>query len=292
MIMPSQDSAPLATLDDLSTVDISDVVDQAQKRLGHHPFQDGTHYSKANGTAGWRTAAHTWVRLSWRRDTGVDVRSWTGAEEAAALVHGVPKPEWIAAATWSDPGRGVVWKAEESALAPSPAVSSTAELPPDAQLPQRWWAELTRGLANLAAHETGRVAMEQAHLTRRIHEVYGTGVDTRVPDDEWACAHGDLGYANLTGPDLMFLDWESWGMAPIGWDAACLWSASLSVPEVADRVLEEFAEQFSTRSGLLCRLLLCANVARASKRAGREFPLTEVMATTAATLLSELVRMP
>lgn len=79
-------------------------------------------------------------------------------------------------------------------------------------------------------------------------------------------------------------------MAPIGWDAACLWASSLGVPEVADRVVEEFAEQLVTRSGLLCRLLLCANVARATLRSKKELPLTGIMARTAETLLSELAR--
>ena len=165
-----------------------------------------------------------------------------------------------------------------------------ADIVEDPCLPETWWAALRNGLDSLAAHTTNRVALEQGHLSRRVREVYGSDVDTRVPGDAWACAHGDLGYANLTGPELVLLDWESWGMAPIGWDAACLWASSLGVPEVAGRVVEEFAEQLVTRSGLLCRLLLCANVARATLRSKKELPLTGIMARTAETLLSELAR--
>ena len=292
MMVPSQDSTPLVGLDDLSTVEIGDVLRRVEQRLGRCVFRDGAHYSRVNGTVGLRTEAATWVRLGWRRPTHLDLPSWSGTEEAAALVHGVPKPEWFAAATWFDSGRGVVWKAEETSLAPAGAVSGTAEITRDPELPERWWSDLGGALAALAAHDTDRVALGREHLTRRVHEVYGTGVDTRVPDDEWACAHGDLGYANLTGPELVLLDWESWGMAPVGWDAACLWSASLAIPEVADRVVEEFRDHLATRSGILCRLLLCANVARASKRAGNDLPLAELMATTADTLLAELDRMP
>ena len=280
----------MIVLDDLSSVDIHDVIDQAERRLRCGLAREGVHYSRFNGTAGFRTDAHAWVRLSWRRDTRIDVASWTGAEDAAAILSGVPRPVWIAAATWSDPERGVVWKAEETSLAPGGAVSSGADLVEDPCLPETWWAALRDGLASLATHTTDRVALEQKHLTRRVHEVYGSGVDTRILDDAWACAHGDLGYANLTGPELMLLDWESWGMAPVGWDAACLWASSLGVPEVADRVVTEFAEQLATRSGLLCRLLLCANVARATLRAKKELPLSGVMARTADTLLSELAR--
>lgn len=280
----------MIVLDDLSSVDIHDVIDQAERRLRRGLGREGAHYSRFNGTAGFRTDAHAWVRLSWRRDTRIDVDSWTGVEEAAAILSGVPRPVWMAAATWSDPERGVVWKAEETSSAPGGAVSISADLVEDPRLPETWWVALRNGLNALAAHTTDRVTLDQDHLTGRLHEVYGCGVDTRVLDHAWACAHGDLGYANPTGPDLMFLDWESWGIAPIGWDSACPWSASLGVPEVADRVLAEFAEQLATRSGLLCRLLLCANVARATIRAKKELPLTETMERTAETLLSDLAR--
>src|SRR5699024_415179 len=130
-----------------------------------------------------------------------------------------------------------------------------ADIVEDPCLPETWWAALRNGLDSLAAHTTNRVALEQGHLSRRVREVYGSEVDTRVSGDAWACAHGDLGYANLTGPELVLLDWKSWGMAPIGWVAACLLSSSLGVSEVADRVEVECAEQLINRSGLICRCL-------------------------------------
>ncbi|MFD0267829.1 hypothetical protein ACFVGY_14765 [Streptomyces sp. NPDC127106] len=89
--------------------------------------------------------------------------------------------------------------------------------------------------------------MTQEHLTARITEVYGDTVVTVVT--EWSCAHGDLGWANLTGPTLTFLDWESWGRAPVGNDAACLWSASLTVPALADKVLLEFDDVLTPGPG-------------------------------------------
>ncbi|GAA1986603.1 hypothetical protein GCM10009799_10130 [Nocardiopsis rhodophaea] len=285
--MPSE-SARLIQLDDLSALDIGDVVEQAQQRLGRRFTADESHFSRVNGTAGFPTDAGTWVRLSWRRPSRFDMRSWTGTE-AAAAIRGVPRPQWIAAATWNDVDRAVIWKAEETSLAPAPAVAAVAEITIAPSLPDRWWADLMTALDTLADHTTDRIALEQDHLSRRIHEVYGSDIDTRVPDREWRCAHGDLGYANLTGPELALLDWESWGMAPQGWDAACLWSASLGVPEVAEQVLAQFSDDLSTRAGRLCRLLLCANTARAAKRTGRTSPLTTAMAEAADTLLAKLV---
>ncbi|WP_051415577.1 aminoglycoside phosphotransferase [Nocardiopsis sp. CNT312] len=286
--MLSQDTAhPPLTLDDLSAVDISNVLAQAQKRLGRSFSREGVRYSRVNGTAGFPTDAGTWVRLSWRRTGRMNTPSWTGTE-ASVAIQGVPRPQWIAASTWTDSERGVAWKAEETTLAPAPAVSTTADITADPGLPDSWWNTMHTALRSLADHSTSRVALEQAHLTRRIQEVYGTDIDTHIPEQDWACAHGDLGYANITGPEFMLLDWESWGLAPRGWDAACLWSASLRVPQVAERVRVQFDDVLSTRPGRLCQLLLCANVARASKRAGRTLPIRSLMGETADALLAKL----
>ncbi|WP_236568121.1 MULTISPECIES: aminoglycoside phosphotransferase [unclassified Nocardiopsis] len=286
--MLSQDvtNPPLA-LDDLSAVDISDVYGQAQKRLGRSFNSEGAHYSRVNGTAGFTTDAETWVRLSWRRTPHMNTHSWTGTE-MSETIQDVPRPQWIATATWADNDRGVTWKAEETTLAPSPAISTTADLTTDPGLPGPWWDALHDALRALSSHPTDRVALEQAHLTRRIREVYGTDIDTHVPVQDWVCAHGDLGYANVTGPEFTLLDWESWGMAPRGWDAACLWSASLGVPRVAEHVRVRFDDVLSTRAGRLCQLLLCANVARAAKRTGRTLTIKPIMEQTADIILAEL----
>jgi hypothetical protein len=58
----------------------------------------------------------------------------------------------------------------------------------------------------------------------------------------WTTAHGDFHYANLCGPDLYILDWEGWGTAPAGYDAATLHSHSLLIPTVAARIREQFAD--------------------------------------------------
>ncbi|MFB7031781.1 hypothetical protein ACFCXG_34415 [Streptomyces sp. NPDC056295] len=88
---------------------------------------------------------------------------------------------------------------------------------------------------------------------------------------------------------LTILDWEDWGKAPVGRDAACLWSASLAVPSLADRVLTEFADVLDTRAGRLSRLMLCTNVARAHRRTGRIGPLTHAMEAAAPNLLTALI---
>lgn len=274
-----------ATLDDLSTVPLDDVLDDVERRLGRQLKREDGHFSKYNGTAGFQTDKETWVRLAWRRTERIDTQAWTGFE-AAAAIEGVPRPEWSAAAVWTDRTRGVVWRADEMTLVEGGALSATGDITADPGLPEQWWIDLRTALSNLAEHSTDRVSMGQAHLTRRIHEVYGKDIDTTITD--WACAHGDLGYANLCGPRLSIIDWESWGMGPVGWDAACLWSASLTVPALTERVQVLFSDVLSTHSGKLSRLLLCANVERAFRRTGQKAPLTDTMADVATSLIREL----
>ena len=273
------------SMDDLSTVPHDDVLDIAEQRLGRVLNRRDAHYSKRNGTAGFLTSDGTWVRLAWRRPDRFSAQAWTGFEAASAIV-GVPRPVWSAAAIWSDEDREVVWRADEMTRAADPALSMMAEVVADPQLPDQWWSGLRTALTALATHETDRICMGQQHLSQRIAEVYGSAVDTTVTQRN--TAHGDLGWANLCGPTLTLLDWESWGTGPLGWDAACLWAASLHVPALADRVLAEFDNVLDTRDGQLCRLLLCANAARAYKRTGEKTPLTDAMAESAEELLARL----
>ncbi|MFB7257917.1 aminoglycoside phosphotransferase [Streptomyces nojiriensis] len=273
------------TLDDLRTVPHDDVLAEAQKRTGRVLDPARGHYSSFNGSVGFETEAGTWLRLAWCRPERLSSAAWIGIE-ASVAVHGVPRPEWFAGSQWHDPARGVVWRVDEMSLAASPSISPTGSIDRDPELPPTWWAELRDALVVLAGHSTERVCLSQDHLAGRIREVYGDQVDTTVT--EWACAHGDIGWANLTGPELNVLDWESWGMAPVGYDAACLWSASLPVPALASRVLAEFADVLGTRAGRLARLMLCANVERVHRRTGKTTPLTGLAQAAATDLLESL----
>jgi hypothetical protein len=128
--------------------------------------------------------------------------------------------------------------------------------------------------------------MSQEHLSRRIAEVYGSGVGTTI--EEWATAHADLHWGNLTSPDCWLLDWEDWGVGPRGLDAATLWGFSLGVPALSERVRQEFRDDLNSRSGRLAQLLFCANVERAWRRSGREMPFTAAAVEVGKRLVSEL----
>ncbi|BDH12978.1 hypothetical protein HOK021_41570 [Streptomyces hygroscopicus] len=96
----------------------------------------------------------------------------------------------------------------------------------DPHLSEEWWASLDA----LATKHTNRIAtpdtetLTQELVTGTIHSVF-PGVDTAVAD--WRPAHADLNWANVTAPVFCVFDWEDWGMAPCGLDAANLWGPPL-----------------------------------------------------------------
>ncbi|MBB4933402.1 thiamine kinase-like enzyme [Lipingzhangella halophila] len=95
-----------------------------------------------------------------------------------------------------------------------------------------------------------------------LTDVQADRVDTTV--QMWVCAHGDLHWNNVTAPGCVLLDWEGWGMAPLGYDAATLYCHSLLVPDVAARVREEFTDVLDTPDGVRSQLLVIARMLQRS----------------------------
>jgi hypothetical protein len=278
-------SVPAAVPFDLRADPHEDVFDEVEVWLRVRLDRAGAAYGRSGATVGARTDRGTWVRVAWRRPWKIGP-AWTGLEHASAL-RGVSRPELIRSVRWRDAARELVWRADELELVASAPVEAGGVVTAMPELGEAWWNDLRSSLAALAVFATERVGMPQAHLSRRIGEVFGDAVDTAV--DEWATAHADLHWANLTAPECRLLDWEDWGRGPRGLDAATLWGHSLLVPALADRVLEEFDEDLSTRSGRLARLLFCANVLRLARRATVPSPLAEPARKAADDLLSSMV---
>ena len=105
----------------------------------------------------------------------------------------------------------------------------------------------------------------QDYIHRTIRRYLGDiGVDTTVR--RWDLAHGDLHWANLTSPELTILDWEGFGPAPRGFDAAHLYAYTLPVPELAARVRAVFADVLATPEGRLAELTVAAILLQAADR--------------------------
>lgn len=111
----------------------------------------------------------------------------------------------------------------------------------------------------------------------------GTPIDTKAPG-QWTAAHGDFHFANLCAPTLRVLDFEGWGLAPAGYDAATLHSYSLLVPAIAARVRRELAHILNTPGGRFAELAVITELLHTAAR-GDNAALTEPLRERAATLL-------
>ncbi|MET9694334.1 phosphotransferase [Streptomyces sp. NPDC006514] len=155
------------------------------------------------------------------------------------------------------------YRAELYAFVPDPIVSLRPVLDEDPGLPETWWKEMLAALDVLAdvPPSTGREAVREEYLRRVIPEFTGH----QVEDIVWTTAHGDLHYGNVTrGPHI--LDWEGWGRAPYGYDAATLYVCALLTPKAAARIRTELSpvlDRPEARTGLLT---VCAQVLQAQDR--------------------------
>jgi len=115
-----------------------------------------------------------------------------------------------------------------------------------------WWTGLRNALDRVAATPTDRVAVRREWVERAVPKY----LHAPAPDPTtWTTAHGDLHWANLTTHGPKFLDWEGWGVAPAGYDAAMLHTYSLAEPDVAARVRRNLPI-LDTPDGLLAETIV------------------------------------
>ncbi|MFF4520443.1 hypothetical protein [Streptomyces bluensis] len=252
-------TAPLSTATpvDLRAQPVDTVLERVERSLQIR-FDRDTMVRKRR-TVGARTHRDTWVRIERRPFDKIDGQGWNGAE-CAALLDGIEKPAWFGGVVWSDPAEAVMWRADETDLLPGTPVNAGTAL----ALPDEWWAALNASLDALAAHHTTRVAtpdtvtVTQAGVTESIQAVFPSVLDTTIRN--WAPAHADLTWANVTAPQFCLFDWEDWGMAPRGLDSAWLWGNSLAIPELAARVRRERHHDLESRDGKLMALFFCTTI--------------------------------
>ncbi|MFG2143661.1 hypothetical protein ACGFRG_05600 [Streptomyces sp. NPDC048696] len=244
---------------DLRKEPIEDALDRVERTL--QVRLDQATVVRKRRSIGARTDRDTWVRIERRGLDRIGSQGGDGTASAEAL-HGVTKPAWYGSMAWRDTDEPVMWRADETALLPGQPVGS-AIVSEDPGLLDAWWAALNASLGALAAQHTYRVAtpdteaITQELVTRTIGNVFA-GVDTLV--HQWTPAHADLNWANVTAPEFCLFDWEDWGLAPRGLDAATLWAASLAVPALADRVRQERRCDLESRDGKLMLLFASAKI--------------------------------
>lgn len=213
-------------------------------------------------SVGAPTEKGTWVRLSVCAAASAAERP--GLEATAGLPGEVACPRWLRSRSWHE--GDLLWRAEETEQVTEPVIQTGGILTTDPELSAQWWQRLHTSLQSLAVMPTARVAtphtrpISQPRISDLIADV-APAVETTVT--EWSVAHADVSWVNLTGPHCWILDWEDFGAAPRGWDAATLWAASLAVPTLAKQVQQVFATDLNTRTGLVCQLYQVAELIRA-----------------------------
>ncbi|MCG8925629.1 phosphotransferase [Lentzea sp. CC55] len=273
---------PIAIFD-TSENEHDDVLEHVERALSLTLDRTTVVHGVGGVTEGFRTSRGTWARIEQRVPWRIKSAAWVGLE-AASAIEGVPIPGWFQSTTWADPVRDLVWRADEVEFVSSPSVRVAGGLGAAKDLPDEWWNGLGRSLSTLGQHPTERVGVSQEHLTLRIGQVFEQ-VDTVV--NEWRTAHADLHWGNVTMSGLL-IDWQDWGLAPRGHDAATLWQASLPDPELLARVETVFADDLQTRSGKLSQLMHCANAIRIANRRGAPTRFSEPARVEAQKLLVDL----
>jgi hypothetical protein len=242
---------------DLRKVAVDDVLDRVQRSLQLTMNPDGV--IKKRRSIGFCSDRGTWVRVECRGLERLDAQGW--GLEAAQVLHRVPIPHWYAGASWLDSSRKVMWRADETQLVDEAPVGRAANA---ALLAETWWEALNTALDELTSHPTARLATPDCvpinieRIESSIRKVFPEC--TGLTLDEWSTAHADLNWANMTGSTLWILDWEDWGCAPRGLDAASLWFASLAFPEVAEKVYRGRRDDMDSRTGLVMQLFKCAEL--------------------------------
>ncbi|WP_327704857.1 hypothetical protein OG530_27145 [Streptomyces decoyicus] len=207
-----------------------------------------------------------WLRVVHSPADRASGKLWTGPEDAERLVpRQVPRPRLHLVRQWAE-GEDA-YKAELYDYVAGGALSPLPVLATAPRLATAWWSDLRTALDRLSVVRTERTVVRQAYLDRAMPKYLaflGGPVPTAPPT--WSTAHGDLHWANLCGPELGVLDWEGWGVAPAGYDAALLHAYSLAVPESAERVRRELAPLLDSGGGRFAELVVITELLQSAER--------------------------
>lgn len=201
------------------------------------------------GSAVEHAGSRQWLRVVWARREQAHGDWWTGNRDASAI-RGVAKPRVLDARAWEE--GPLVYRAELMSLLPGRTCASKAVLERSPGVDEGWWEELERSLGSLSETPTDRMVLDPDIMRRRITVFFG--IDMDVDREEWRPAHGDLHWNNLHRDPFAIADWEAWGLAPRGYDAAFLLGHSLAVPHVADQVVRRFRGDLESDGGVISQL--------------------------------------
>ncbi|MEU3480863.1 phosphotransferase [Streptomyces sp. NPDC033754] len=202
-----------------------------------------------------------WLRLQSAPDGKEGGRTWTGQEQAAHLFPTVRMPTLHAIHDATTDNHA--YRAELTTFVGEPVLSPNGPvLHHDLDLPDIWFKKIREDLDTVAATATDRVSVRQQWIDRAVPEFTG---HPAPQISAWTCAHGDLHTGNLT-VGATILDWEGFGLAPRGWDAALLYSYALLAPATAARIRQVLADILDTHTGRTALLVVAADLLQAASR--------------------------
>ncbi|MFJ9893444.1 hypothetical protein ACIQPR_08930 [Streptomyces sp. NPDC091280] len=207
------------------------------------------------------TGAPAWLRLVSAPEDKASGKLWDGALDAQHVFGDLDghRPALLAVHDAIDDT--TAYRAELSVRVDDPVLSDDPVLQRGLQLPDSWWNDLAGTLEKVSATGTGRVAVRQQYMERAIPEFVGIPA---LAVSCWTTAHADVHWANLTAP-LRLLDWEGWGQAPEGFDAATLYAYSLLQPDTAARVRAAFPV-LGSPAGLAAEATVCSQLLQTVSR--------------------------
>jgi len=229
-----------------------------------------------------------WLRVACAPANQIDTTFWDGSLEAErSIPRSVPRPRLRASHDWTH--SSWQYRAElYDRIADHPvATSSTLTTAP--HLPPTWWTAVRTALDDITTVSTHRYTVRQHYLDRAMPKFLGTPIDTTTPS--WSTAHGDFHWANISAPILRILDWEGWGLAPHGYDAAVLHSYSLRLPHLATWIRSELAHLLATPSGRFAELAVITQLLHSTTR-GDNLELAQPLRNRATLLLERPVPLP
>ncbi|MFI5526685.1 hypothetical protein [Streptomyces platensis] len=214
-----------------------------------------------------------WLRLISAPAEQAKGKLWEGTKDAAATFAGVRKPALYGIHDGTE-RNGIAYRAELTAFIDSPACAPEPVLTGELELPETWWKSLHTDLETIAATPTERVAVRRQWIDRALPQYAGVPAPTEI---DWATAHGDCHFANLTTSGPTLLDFEGFGLAPVGYDPALLYAYSLLAPRTAARIRTEFPI-LDSPAGHTALLVVAADLLQSASR-GDHPELTEPLRT-------------
>ncbi|MBA9003061.1 hypothetical protein [Thermomonospora cellulosilytica] len=253
----------------------------------------------AHETWGWRGRTlgrpvttpdgSAWLRVACAPIGQVVATFWDGSVQAEKSMPGsIPRPRLRSWHDWND--QRWQYRAELYGRVTARPVATSPVLTTNPDLPPGWWTAVRAVLNDIAAVPTRRVTIHQTFLDHAMPRLLGTPIDTTAPHP-WTTAHGDFHFANICAPTLHVFDFEGWGLAPAGYDAAMLHSYSLLVPSTADRIRSELAHILDTPSGRFAELAVITELLHATTR-GDHLALAEPLRQRASLLLGRAIPPP